>query len=80
MKTIELSTNAASVTELLSMARQENVLVTTEDGGSFLISNADDFETEVQLLRRNHEFLTMLDKLKRDRDTIPLEEAEKTLR
>jgi hypothetical protein len=80
MRTIELRTNAASVEELLSMARQENVLVTTEDGASFLISSADDFDTEVQLLRRNHRFLTVLDKLKRDRETIPLEEAEKTLR
>ena len=80
MKTIELAMKTASVEELFTMARQENVLVTTEDGESFLISSADDFDTEVQLLRRNHKFLAMLDKLKRDRDTIPLEEAEKTLR
>ena len=62
------------------MARQENVLVTTEDGETFLISSADDFDTEVQLLRRNHKFLAMLDELKRDRETIPLEEVEKSLR
>lgn len=80
MKTVELSTQAASVADLLSMARRESVLVTTEDGESFLISSADDFESEVQLLRRNHEFLATLDRLKRDRDTIPLEEAEKALR
>ncbi len=80
MKTVELSAKAPSVLELLSMARQDNVLVTTEDGDSFLISSADDFDTEVELLRKNHKFLAMLDKLKRDRDTIPLEEAEETLR
>ncbi len=80
MRTVELVTNAPSVEELLSMARQESVLVTTEDGESFLISSADDFDTEVQLLRRNHKFLAMLDKLKKDRDTIPLEEVEKSLR
>ena len=80
MKTVALSTKAASVAELLRMARQESLLVTTEDGECFLISSADDFDTEVQLLRRNHKFLAMLDKLKSDRDTIPLEEAEKTLR
>ncbi|HEX9733915.1 MAG TPA: hypothetical protein VGG06_18230 [Thermoanaerobaculia bacterium] len=80
MKTVELATQAASVADLLSMARKESVLVTTEDGESFLISSADDFESEVQLLRRNHEFLATLDRLKRDRDTIPLEEAEKALR
>ncbi len=80
MRTVELVTKGASVEELLSMARQENVLVTTEDGESFLISSADDFDTEVQLLRQNHKFLAMLDKLKRDRETIPLEEVEMSLR
>ena len=80
MRTVELATKAASVEELLSMARQENVLVTTADGQSFLISTADDFDSEVQLLRRNHKFLTMLDKLKKDRETIPLEEVEQALR
>ena len=80
MKTVELSIQAASVADLLSMARKESVLVTTEEGESFLISSADDFESEVQLLRRNHEFLATLDRLKQDRDTISLEEAENTLR
>ena len=80
MKTVALSPKEVSVVELLAMARQENVLLTTEDGESFLISSADDFDSEVQLLRRNHKFLTLLDNLKRDRDTIPFEEAEKTLR
>ena len=80
MKTVELSIQAASVADLLSMARKESVLVTTEEGESFLISSADDFESEVQLLRRNHDFLATLDRLKRDRDTISLEEAEKALR
>ncbi len=45
MKTVELSTEAPSVSELLGMARQDRVLVTTEEGDSFLISSADDFLT-----------------------------------
>jgi len=61
------------------MARQENVLVRTEEGELFLISSADDFDTEVQLLRRNHKFLSLLDRLKEDRDTIPLADAKAAL-
>jgi len=80
MKTIKLSAHSPSVADLLSMAREEGVLVTTEDGDSFFVSLADDFDTEVQLLRRNHTFLTMLDELKREEQTIPLEDAEKNLR
>lgn len=80
MKTLALSTHAASLADLLAMAREDNVLVTTKEGESFLISSADDFDSEVELLRRNHAFLALLDKLKADRDTISLEDAEKSLR
>jgi hypothetical protein len=45
-----------------------------------ITSPADDFETEVQLLRRNHAFLNLLDELKKDQEAIPLAEAEAKLR
>jgi hypothetical protein len=80
MKTINLTAESPSVADLLRMARKEAVLVTTKDGESFLVTPADDFDTEVQLLRRNHAFLTLLDELKKDPDTIPLAEAEAKLR
>jgi hypothetical protein len=69
-----------SVTELLDMARDHPLLVKTGKGDSFVVSYADEFATEVEILRRNHGFLTMLDKLKEDEETIPLDEAEKRLR
>ena len=62
------------------MARSESVLVKTGEGDSFVVSHADEFATEVELLRRNHTFLTMLDKLMEDRESIPLAEAESRLR
>ena len=62
------------------MAREETVLITTEDGESFVVSAADDFESEVELLRRNHRFLSVLDRLKADTEAISIEEAEKSLR
>jgi hypothetical protein len=80
MKTLKLSAHPPSVADLLSMARRDTLLVTTEDGESFLVTPADDFDTEVQLLRRNHALLTLLDELKKDPDTIPLAEAEAKLR
>ena len=80
MKTIKVTSHPPSVANLLSMAREDAVLVTTESGESFLVSSADEFETEVQLLRRNHSFLTMLDELKKEAETIPLDEAEEQLR
>jgi hypothetical protein len=79
MKTVDLTTESLSVTDLLRMARTEVVLVMTEEGDAFMISPADDFETEVQLLRRHHGFLSMLDEFKKE-ETIPFEEAERRLR
>ena len=80
MKTIKLTAHPPSLAELLSMARDEAVLLKTESGDSFVVSSADDFATEVELLRRNHSFLTMLDALKAEAETVPLEDAEKKLR
>lgn len=80
MKTVDLSAQALSAAELLEMTRGESVLVKTGQGDSFVVSPADELATEVELLRRNHSFLTMLDRLKEDRESIPLAEAEDRLR
>ena len=80
MKTVDLSLKPMSIAELLDMARKDPLLVKTGKGDSFVVSHSDEFATEVELLRRNHSFLTMLDKLKEDDDTIPLTEVERQLR
>ena len=80
MKTVNLPSEPISAAELLEMARGDSVLVKTGAGDSFVVSHADEFATEVELLRRNHAFLTMLDKFKQETESIPLHEAEKRLR
>ena len=80
MKTIDLSKTQLSVDDLLESARSESVMVTAADGTSFVLSLADEFATEVELLRQNHTFLTLLDSFKQAQKTIPLEEVEKRLR
>lgn len=80
MKTVDLSSEPLSAGALFEMARNESLLVKTDQGDTFVVSHADEFETEVELLRRNHEFLAMLDRLKEDRDRLPLEQVEKDLR
>jgi hypothetical protein len=80
MKTIHLTSDIPSVVELLEMARRESVLVETQEGDFFVISTVDSFDTEVELLRRNHRFLTMLDRFKQEEETIPLEQVEQKLR
>ncbi len=62
------------------MARRDSLLVKTDQGDSFLVSHADEFATEVELLRRNHAFLTMLDEFKEGKERIPLDQVERELR
>ena len=80
MKTVKLTSQPPSAEDLLGMARSDVVLVTTVDGDSFVISTADEFDTAVQLLKRNHAFLSMLDALKAEKECVSLEEAEERLR
>jgi len=80
VKTIDLSSTSVSVAELLDLARNDSLLVKTDRGDSFVVSPTDEFATEVELLRRNHTFMTMLDKFKEEKDLIPLDRVEKELR
>ena len=80
MKTIDLSTNSLTADELLQSARDESVIVRSADGTTFVLSAADDLTTEVELLRRNHKFLALLDSYKQDQRTIPLKDVEERLR
>lgn len=79
MKTIDLTENPLSATELLDCARGESVLVKSTDGTSFVVSAADELTTEVELLRRNHKFLTLLDEYEQDQTAVSLEEVERRL-
>ena len=80
MKTVNIASQPVSAAELLEMARSDSLLVKTDKGDSFVISQADEFATEVELLRRNHTFLSMLDEFKEENETISLEKVEKELR
>ena len=80
MKTIQLTAETPSVHELFEMAQTGTVVVETQNGNFFMITTIDPFDTEVELLRKNHRFLTMLDDFKREEETIPLEQAERELR
>ena len=62
------------------MAKKESLLIKTKDGESFVISSTDEFDSEVELLRKNHKFLSMLDNFKSGDETIPIDEVEKNLR
>ena len=47
MKAIDLSSAAPTLTEILELAGNENVIVRTPEGREFVVAEIDDFEKEV---------------------------------
>lgn len=79
MKTITLSNGTPSVQELFAMAKAEGTLICEDNGDKFLLTLADDFETEVELLRRSEKFLAFLDQRLKSTKTTPIEQVEAEL-
>ncbi|HEX4959791.1 MAG TPA: hypothetical protein VF173_03060 [Thermoanaerobaculia bacterium] len=83
MKTIAL-TAGSDLIELLDIARDEVVLLTTPEGREFLLTEVgehseDDFDAEVEALSRNREFMAFLEERSRETKRISLAEAKKRL-
>ncbi len=66
MKTIDLTTNPADMTELFQLAQEQQVFVRTPEGKVFVITEVmpgdieDDFAIEIALTRRNKALMALL--------------------
>ena len=74
MKTINLDKNAHSVDELLAIARREVVLLVSQDGTSFVLEEADDFELEVTQLGNSENFMKFLKGRSREKSVTSIEQ------
>ena len=77
MKTVNLEKERLDLKDVLNLARRESVLLLTPDGKEFYIAEADDFESEVEVLRGSQTFQKFLDQRSSCTQRIPLEEIEK---
>ena len=77
MRTVELTQNPMTVEQLLEWASLENVII-RRNGEQFVVAMIDDFETEVESLRHNDEFIAFLDARAKE-PKIPIAEARKRL-
>jgi hypothetical protein len=75
MKSIKLKTTRPTVAELIRSAEHEPVMLETATGQRFLLSPADEFATEVELLRKHHKLLAFLDARGKESPTVPLDKA-----
>jgi hypothetical protein len=76
MKTIYLDEAKPDLDSVIDLARKEPLLLLAADGQEFLLSLADDFEKEVESLRRSQAFQRFLDERSASPRRIPLEEVE----
>ena len=79
MKTIKLDKKAPSVDELLAIARRETVLLVSEDGTSFVLEEADDFDREVAQLGSSEKFMRFLEERSREKGVISIEQFANAL-
>jgi len=77
MKSIKLTKTRPTVAELIQSAKRGSVMLETATGERYLLTAADGFATEVELLRRHHKLLAFLDSRAKEPATIALSDARK---
>jgi len=73
MKTVNLGKESPSVDELSAMARKKSVLLVSDDGTTFLLEEADDFDHEVAVLGNSDRFISFLRRRSEEKRVISVE-------
>jgi len=79
MKTLDVSDELPSVKELLELASDENVILTTSEGREFIVAEIDDFDRELELIRENDELMEFLRLRSSEDKTFTLSEVREKL-
>lgn len=79
MKTIELTTIAPYLAELLDLASEEPVILKTPEGRAYVLGEMDDFDEELALIRNNEELMALLDERLREKTTYTLQQVREQL-
>jgi hypothetical protein len=66
MKTIDAAA-VSTFSELLDLAEDETVLVTTPDGREFIVAEIDDFDQEIEAVSHNRELLELLEERSKEK-------------
>ena len=74
MKTINLDKKAPSVDELLAIARRETVLLVSQDGASFVLEEADNFDRETTQLGNSEKFMKFLNERTHEKSATSIEQ------
>lgn len=70
MKVIDVQRAAPSLEEVMNLADSELVVLRQTNGKVFAVSQVDEFDWEVELLKTNPEFMAFMEKLSQEKATI----------
>ena len=79
MKTIELTTQAPSLPELIKLAHDEPVLIRTATGEEFVLGALDDFANEIELLSASPQLTKLLAERRKEHGIISAAELRSRL-
>ena len=77
MKAINLAATSPTLSKLLDLASEDNVILRTQEGRQFVLAEIDDFAEEVESIRRNEALMQLLDERSRDKTTFTFGQVRK---
>lgn len=79
MKVIELGQSQPTLDEVIGQATEEPLVLRKPDGSVFILSQVDDFDVEVELLKNRPDFMVFLRGLSQEQAMISLQDLRKEL-
>ena len=80
MKAIEISGASPTLTEVLDLASEDNVILRTPEGRKYLLAEIDDFADEVAKVVENPELMQLLNERGRENAHFSLSEVREQLK
>jgi hypothetical protein len=79
MKTVNIPTQAKTVTSLLKKAQRGGLILRSPEGQEFILAEIDDFSREIELTRQNKALMKLLDSRAKQTKTFKASEVKKQL-
>ena len=79
MKTVNIPTQAKTVTSLLKKAQRGGLILRSPEGQEFILAEIDDFNREIELKRQNKALMKFLDLRGKQTKTLKASDVKKQL-
>ncbi len=79
MKAIDLSTSSPTLTEVLELAGEDNVILRTPEGRQYVLAEIDDFAEEIARVGQNEALMQLLNERSQETAQVPLSQVREQL-